>query len=516
MDLDDLTRVLAASASRAGGAIEISDLVYDVERVSAGALFFCVPGSRFDGHDFAERAVAAGAAALVVERPLELDVPQLLVDDARMSMAVAADAFFGEPTRELDVAGVTGTNGKSTTTFLLRSILAAAGRAPGLVGTVEWMVGGKRLPAPHTTPEAIDLQRLFREMLAAGDRSVAVEASSHGSTLHRLDRVRFDALVFTNLSQDHLDLHGTMEEYYQSKRRLFVGAQPPPAAVNIGDEHGRRLAVELAEGRRAPLVTFGLTDAAEVRPEELVLGTSGSRFRAAGIEIETPLRGRFNVENVLGAIAAAILLDVDDDEIAEGVRSLSGVPGRFEAVDEGQPFGVIVDYAHTPDSLDVVLQAARELGEGRLICVFGAGGDRDRGKRPVMGAVAVQRADRVIVTSDNPRSEEPLAIIQDVLQGAGTGVEIDPDRRTAIRSAVAAAGPGDVVVIAGKGHEQGQETAGVVEPFDDRAVAREALHEAGFTLDGGAHRCQACRRTGHSGRPAGGARDLALRPRGES
>jgi UDP-N-acetylmuramoyl-L-alanyl-D-glutamate--2,6-diaminopimelate ligase len=479
VNLDDLTRVLAASETGANGAIEIADLAYDTGRVGPGAVFFCVPGARADGHDFAGRAVAAGAIALVVERPLELDVPQLLVDDARASMAVAADAFFGEPTRALEVAGVTGTNGKTTSAFLLRSVLRAAGRSAGLVGTVEWVVGGVTRPAPHTTPEAIDLQRLFREMLDAGDESVAVEASSHGSELRRLDRVRFDALVFTNLSQDHLDLHGTMEDYYQAKRRLFVGAQPPPAAVNVGDEHGRRLALELAEARRAPLVTFGITEGAEIRPEALAVGPHGSCFRAAGIEIETTLRGRFNVENVLGVVAAGILLDVDDDAIAEGVRTMRGVPGRFEGIDEGQPFAVIVDYAHTPASLDIVLQAARELAERRVICVFGAGGDRDRGKRPVMGAVAAQRADVVVVTSDNPRSEDPLAIIQDILQGAGMGVEIDPDRRSAIHRALALAGPGDVVVIAGKGHEQGQEAGGVVTPFDDRLVAREALRVAG-------------------------------------
>jgi UDP-N-acetylmuramoyl-L-alanyl-D-glutamate--2,6-diaminopimelate ligase len=316
-------------------------------------------------------------------------------------------------------------------------------------------------------------------MLDGGDRSVAVEASSHGSALHRLDRVRFDALVFTNLSQDHLDLHGTMEDYYQAKRRLFIGAQPPPAAVNVGDEHGRRLALELAECHRAPLVTFGLTEAAEVRPDGLVIDAAGSRFAAAGIAIETPLRGRFNVENVLGAVAAGLLLDLDEDAIAEGARRMAGVPGRFEAIDEGQPFAVIVDYAHTPDSLDIVLQAARGLGGGRVICVFGAGGDRDRGKRPLMGRIARERADLAIITSDNPRSEEPLAIIEDILQGAGTDVEIDPDRRSAIQRAIGVARANDVVVIAGKGHEQGQEAAGVVTPFDDRAVARDALRGIG-------------------------------------
>ncbi len=477
MDLDDLTRVLAASEITARGAVEIADLAYDASRVSPGAAFFCVPGTRADGHDFAPAALAAGAVALIVERPLEVEAPQLLVEDVRASMAVAADLFFGEPTRQLEVAAVTGTNGKTTTTFLLRSVLEAAGRAPGLVGTIDWVVGGRRRPAPHTTPEAIDLQRLFREMLDAGDRSVAVEASSHGSVLRRLDRVRFDSLVFTNLSQDHLDLHGTMENYFQAKRRLFTGAHAPPAAVNVGDEHGRRLALELAERHLAPLITFGISEAAEIRPERLVVATGGSRFVAAGIAIETPLRGRFNVENVLGVIAASILLDVDDDDIAAGIAAMSGVPGRFEAIDEGQPFSVVVDYAHTPDSLDILLQAARELGEGRVICVFGAGGDRDRGKRPIMGAVAAQRADVVIVTSDNPRTEDPLAIIQDVLQGAGTGVEIDPDRRSAIHRAIELAEPGDVVVVAGKGHEQGQDIGGTVAPFDDREVVREALTE---------------------------------------
>jgi UDP-N-acetylmuramoyl-L-alanyl-D-glutamate--2,6-diaminopimelate ligase len=274
-----------------------------------------------------------------------------------------------------------------------------------------------------------------------------------------------------------------MEDYFQAKRRLFTGAQPPPAAVNVGDDWGRRLAAELAGVHRAPLVTFGMDDAAEVRPEGLELSPGGSRFRAAGIEIETRLRGRFNVENVLGAVAAGLLLDLDEDAMATGIARMLDVSGRFEVVDEGQPFTVLVDYAHTPDSLETVLQAARELGGGQVIVVFGAGGDRDRGKRPLMGRVAAELADHVIVTSDNPRSEDPVAIIAEVLQGTGVEVEMDPDRRTAIERAVAVASEGDVVVIAGKGHEQGQEIGGVVHPFDDRAVAREALlalaHEKG-------------------------------------
>ena len=479
VELEALIRALAPSEVFGRRQVEILDLAYDARGVTPGAAFFCVPGERADGHDFAHEAVEQGAVTLVVERPLDVHATQLVVEDVRAAMPIAADVFFGEPTRELEVAGVTGTNGKTTTAFLLRSILEAAGCSPGLVGTVEWIVGGKSRAAPHTTPEAIDLQRLFREMLSRGDRSVAMEASSHGSEYHRLDRVRFQALVFTNLSQDHLDLHGTMEDYYAAKRRLFVGAQPPPAAVNVGDAFGRRLADELADTRRAPLVTFGLRSDAEVRPEQLEITPRGSRFRAAGIELETQLRGVFNVENVLGAVAAGLLLDLDDAAIAAGVQAMTGVPGRFEAIDEGQPFVVIVDYAHTPDSLDTVLQAARGLGEGRLIVVFGAGGDRDRGKRPLMGRIAAERADVAIVTSDNPRSEDPLAIIEDVLQGAGLAAEIDPDRRSAIRRAIRLAKPGDVVVIAGKGHEQGQEIGGVSHPFDDREVAREVLRAAG-------------------------------------
>ena len=481
VELEELIRALAPEEVVGRANVDILDLAYEGQAATLGSLFFCVPGARADGHDFAGTALENGAVAVVVERQLDVPVPQVVVADVRASMAVAADRFFGEPTKALEVAGVTGTNGKTTTAFLLRSILAAAGRRPGLVGTVEWIVGGERRPAPHTTPEAIDLQRLLREMLDAGDRSAAVEASSHGSAFRRLDRVRFDALVFTNLSQDHLDLHGSLEEYYEAKRRLFTGPQPPPAAVHVDDEWGRRLADELEAAHRAPLITFGLGSGAEVRADGLALGARGSRFRAAGIEIETRLRGTFNVENVLGAVAAGILLDVDEDAIVRGIADVEGVPGRFEAVDEGQPFTVIVDYAHTPNSLDNVLETARELGDGRVLVVFGAGGDRDRGKRPLMGRVARDRADLAIVTSDNPRSEDPLAIIQDVLQGTGMDVEIDPDRRSAIRRAIGLAAPGDVVVIAGKGHEQGQETAGVVAPFDDREVAREALRDAGFT-----------------------------------
>jgi UDP-N-acetylmuramoyl-L-alanyl-D-glutamate--2,6-diaminopimelate ligase len=476
-----LERLIAATSPTevVGGApVEVEDLVYDSRVVRPGALFFCVPGARVDGHTLAGEALEAGAVALVVERPLEASVPQLVVPDTRTAMALAADEFFERPTEELEVAGVTGTNGKTTSVFVLHSVLAAAGRRPGLLGTVESRIGGERRPAVRTTAEAIDLQRAFRAMLDAGDRSCAMEATSHGSELGRLLGVRFDVLVFTNLTQDHLDFHGTMERYFQAKQKLFTDAEPaPPAVVNVGDSYGSRLAGELRQ-RGGRLVTFGLVDDADVRADDLEVTASGIRFRTDGLELRSRLRGHFNVENLLGVVGAARVLDVPEDAIAEGIAAIAGVPGRFEAVDEGQPFTVLVDYAHTPDSLENVLRSARELAANRLICVFGCGGDRDRGKRPIMGRVAKELADVAIVTSDNPRSEDPQAIIAEIVDGTG-GFEIEPDRRAAIAQAVELAEAGDVVVIAGKGHEQGQETAGRTLPFDDRVVARDALRRLG-------------------------------------
>jgi UDP-N-acetylmuramoyl-L-alanyl-D-glutamate--2,6-diaminopimelate ligase len=440
--------------------VEIEDLAYDTRMVGPGALFFCVPGTRFDGHELAERAIEAGAAALVVEHPVASRVPQVVVADARVAMAAAAAAFFGRPTDKLEVVGVTGTNGKTTTAFLLHSILTAGGRKPGLLGTIESRVGGERRPSIRTTPEAIDLQRLFREMLDAGDRSCAMEATSHGSELKRLEHIRFAALVFTNLTQDHLDLHGTMDKYFEAKRRLFLEGRPL-AAINIGDAWGRRLA-----GDRPDALTYGFAEDALLRPEALD-------------DVDLKLRGRFNVENALGAMAGARLLGIDDEAIVQGLEALEGVPGRFETVDEGQPFTVVVDYAHTPDSLENVLVTARELDSARVICVFGCGGDRDREKRPIMGEIAARLADLAIVTSDNPRSEDPRAIIAEIVAGTGDELEIVPDRREAIARAIESAAPGDVVVIAGKGHEQGQQFRDRTVPFDDREVAREALRRLG-------------------------------------
>jgi UDP-N-acetylmuramoyl-L-alanyl-D-glutamate--2,6-diaminopimelate ligase len=424
--------------------VEVTDLAYDTRAVTPGALFFCIPGKAVDGHDLAAEAVARGAAALVVEHRLDLDVPQLVVPSVRAAMGPAAAGFFGRPSEMLEVAAVTGTNGKTTTAFLLHAILDAAGRRPALLTNIRRIVGGEERATGLNTPEAIDLQRLFREMLDAGDHSCAMEATSIGGAQGRLAATRFRVLVFTNLTQDHLDFHGTMDAYFDAKRALFE--QADAAVVNVDDEWGRRLAAELPGA----------------------VGFSGSDH----LDADLRLRGRFNRENAAGAAAAARVLGIGEDVISRGLESVPGVPGRFESVEAGQPFSVIVDYAHTPDSLENVLRAARELGPGRLTVVFGAGGDRDREKRPLMGNVAAERADRAIVTTDNPRSEDPEAIAAEV---AGGRLEIVVDRRQAIERALADAREGDVVVIAGKGADTEMEIAGRFVPFDDRVVAREVL-----------------------------------------
>jgi UDP-N-acetylmuramoyl-L-alanyl-D-glutamate--2,6-diaminopimelate ligase len=462
--------------------VEIASLAYDSRRVEPGALFFCVPGEHSDGHDHAAQAVRAGAVALVVERPLGQGVPEVTVESARAAMGPVAARFYGDPTAELQVVGVTGTNGKTTTAFLVRALLEASGSRCGLLGTVTSIVGGEQRPAQRTTPEAIDLQADFRAMLDGGEQACAMEVSSHALALGRTDGVRFAAAIFTNLTQDHLDFHGTMEEYFQAKRRLFVPTPPGVSVVNLDDPYGRRLAAELPEA-----VTFAVERDAQYRAHDVRVGHDGCRLRletpAGTRTLSLPLRGLFNVANALGALAAVHATGGALDSLVEALERGVRVPGRMEPVDEGQEYVVLVDYAHTPDSLENVLGTARELTGGRVICVFGAGGDRDKGKRALMGEVAARRADVVVVTSDNPRSEQPEAIIAQIVDGAAGArpvgapkIAVEPDRREAIHRAVAAARPGDVVLIAGKGHEQGQEFAeGRVVPFDDVAVAREAL-----------------------------------------
>jgi UDP-N-acetylmuramoyl-L-alanyl-D-glutamate--2,6-diaminopimelate ligase len=514
-----LDALIAADPAGEAAGVEITGLAYDSREVAPGDLFFCVSGFRSDGHAFAPEAVRAGAAALVVERPLGLGVPEVVVASARAAMAPAAARFYGEPARELRVVGVTGTNGKTTTAYLVQALLEAGGVQCGLLGTVKSVIGGEERQVARTTPEAIDLQEDLCAMLDGGDGACAIEVSSHALELGRADAIPFAAAIFTNLTQDHLDFHADMEEYFRAKRRLFVpasagdslgGAAEPPgvSVINIADPYGHRLAQEVAGA-----LTFAVEAPADYSATDVRCGFDGCRFTlstpAGAHEVSLPMPGRFNVANALGALAAVHALGVDLDVLVAALERGVRVPGRFEPVDAGQRFAVLVDYAHTPDSLENVLGSARDLLEpgaprfggaegerGRVICVFGAGGDRDRGKRPLMGEIAARLADVAIVTSDNPRSEDPERIIEEILDGvpagdgevgarasasgagrAGTAdLSALVDRAAAIGAAIEAARAGDVVVIAGKGHEQGQEFEGGRKlPFDDVAVARTAL-----------------------------------------
>jgi UDP-N-acetylmuramoyl-L-alanyl-D-glutamate--2,6-diaminopimelate ligase len=456
-------------AAPEAAATEITGPAYDNRRVEAGTLFFCVRGFTRDGHDFAGDAIARGAAALVVDHELGTGVPEVVVPDVRASMAPAAARFFGDPTARLRMAGVTGTNGKTTTCFLIRELLVAGGLQTGLLGTVTSFVGGEERPTERTTPEAIDLQCTFAEMLSGGDVACAMEVSSHALELARADAIHWDVAVFTNLSQDHLDFHPSMEAYFAAKWKLFE-AGPRVKVINIDDDYGRRLVADFPDA-----ITYSLSDA-----EDLEVDFTGSRFTFEGMRLSTPHPGSFNVMNALAAVHTARALGVPDEVIAATLPRAGRVPGRFEPVDEGQDFAVIVDYSHTPDALENVLRAARELADEWVICVFGCGGDRDRAKRPVMGRIAQEFADVPIVTSDNPRNEDPVAIIDEITAGMEEHeYDVMVDRREAIRQAISSASPGDVVVIAGKGHEQGQEfEGGRKEPFDDVTVAREVLRGA--------------------------------------
>jgi UDP-N-acetylmuramoyl-L-alanyl-D-glutamate--2,6-diaminopimelate ligase len=468
MELSDVVAQLAPT-----------DLVVNAYDAQSGTLFFCVRGFGVDGHEWAAEAVARGAIAVVTERRLDVEVAQIVVADTRAALATVADEFWGRPTETLPVVGVTGTSGKTTTAYLLHSILEAAGRRPGLHGTVETQIGSERTRSHAATPVVSYLQGIFRSMLDAGNLSCAIEVTSYDADLKRLDGIRFAALVFTNLGHDHLDQHLTMERYFAAKRRLFFEGDPP-AAVNLDDAHGRRLHAELRAAGRDQLLTFGLSTAADISPDELELSAEGARFCVGDLELRTRLLGEFNVENVLAAVAAARLLDVPDDAIAAGVLALDHVPGRMEPVDEGQPFAVFVDYAHKPEALEAVLLTARTLTDGRVVCVFGCGGDSYCGKRPMMGRIASSLADYVIVTTDNPRDEDPQAIVDEILEG-GVPDLVEPDRRRAIEHALEVARPGDVVVVAGRGHETRQKLAGGrTVSFNDRDVVRDVLRNSGW------------------------------------
>jgi UDP-N-acetylmuramoyl-L-alanyl-D-glutamate--2,6-diaminopimelate ligase len=436
-------------------------VAYDSRSVGPGALFCCVPGQQVDGHAFASDAVRAGAVALLVEQRLAIDVVQVQVPDARIAMAIAAAELWGHPSRRLQVIGVTGTNGKTTVAHLIGTILSSAGRPCPVLGT---------LTGARTTPEAPDLQAALSNFLDRGAAAVAMEVSSHALALHRVDELHFALAMFTNLSRDHLDFHGTEAAYFQAKARLFDPDLSARAVVNLDDPRGRLL----RDAALIPTVGYALADAADVQ-----LSPGGTQFRWRGAPMSVPLAGRHNLSNAIGAATAAAELGISVDAIARGLASVPRVPGRFERVEAGQPFRVVVDYAHTPDALARVLEAAREItpSPGRVILVFGCGGDRDPSKRAPMGRVASRLANLVVVTSDNPRHEEPGAIIAAVRAGLdpATPTIIEPDRRAAIADALREARDGDIVVIAGKGHETTQVIGDVELPFEDRTVASELL-----------------------------------------
>ncbi len=462
----------AAGAARLADLIpgapdaEVRSLAYDSRLVEAGALFFCVPGFEADGHDFADDAVARGAVALVVERPLGLDVPEVLVPDARAAMAPVASRFYGDPSADLEVVGITGTNGKTTTAYLLREMLAAAGRPCGMIGTVKTVVGAEERLGERTTPEAPELQRDLRGMADGGDRACAMEVSSVGLALHRVDAIHFSAAVLTNHTADHLDFHGSMDAYWAAKRSLFDRVEPERAVLNADDERGRALAAELAGA-----TTFGVAPDADVRALDVRLEADGARFTlsvgrgdgAQRVAVRTHLPGAYNVDNVLAAAATAHLLGAEVEVIAAAASAAAPPPGRLEPVDEGQPFTVVVDYAHSPDSVRRTLDLLREAADGRLIVVFGATGRRFAATRREMGALAGARSDLLIASSDHPHKADPESI-HDILRGAGDHAEAIEDRRDAIARAVARADRGDTVAILG----------GEL-PADDADAARSAL-----------------------------------------
>jgi UDP-N-acetylmuramoyl-L-alanyl-D-glutamate--2,6-diaminopimelate ligase len=452
----------------------VTGMSYDAAHVRPGDLFCCIPGARADGHDFAPRAADAGAAALLVERELPLPLPQARVARVRKAMGPVASAFFGRPSSSLRVAGVTGTNGKTTTTHLVEAIAAAAGSVAGVIGTIDAHVGDTKVKLARTTPESVDLQRLLYQMLDEGADVVAMEVASDGLAQGRVEGTTFHVAAFTNLTQDHLVTHGTMADYFEAKALLFDRRFTSRAVINVDDPWGRRLLQRTGD---LDVLTTSSHRPADVTGEIVSMDVTGIRARirtpSGAVDVTSSLVG---LDNLLTAAGISAHLGLGNDAVARGVAEVR-VTGRLDPVDEGQDFLVLVDYAHTPDALRYALGAARELASGRVIVVFGCGGDRDRGKRPQMGEIATREADLTVVTSDNPRSEDPDAIIDEIAAGAVGALEREPDRRRAIERAIASASRGDVVLIAGKGHETGQTFATGEVPFDDREVARQALRQ---------------------------------------
>ena len=466
----------------------VNGLEYDSRRVTQGTLFFAFPGSRTDGRRFAEDALARGAVAVASESeaPEDLASRWIPVEHGRQALALASRTFYGKPDERLGLTGVTGTNGKTTTGFLLDAVLRAAGGVTALIGTIEYHLAGRVLPAVNTTPESLDLARMFAELAAGGGTYATMEVSSHALALGRVYGLHFHTAVFTNLTRDHLDFHGTMDAYFAAKRMLFegAGAPPPPFAVlNRDDEYARQIPAD----SRTETLWYGLGPDANLRARRISSGSQGLRFEVhygkLRLALASPLIGKINVYNILAACGAGLSYGIAPETIVRGIADLRAVPGRFERVDEGQPFVVVVDYAHTDDALRNVIAVARGLNPKRVITVFGCGGDRDRAKRPLMGQAAAEASDLVVLTSDNPRSEDPLDIMNDALVGLrrkDVPHVVEPDRAAAIARALKEAHPGDIVILAGKGHETYQVLKDKTIAFDDRAVAREVLKGYGY------------------------------------
>jgi UDP-N-acetylmuramoyl-L-alanyl-D-glutamate--2,6-diaminopimelate ligase len=471
--------------------LTIEGLEYDSRRVQPGYLFFAFPGARTDGRQFANDALARGAAAVASESeaPEPLQGRWIRLEHGRQALSLAARNFYGRPDERLGLTGITGTNGKTTTGFLIDSVLRAAGHTTALIGTIEYHLAGRVLPAVNTTPESLDLVRIFDELLRAGGSHATMEVSSHALELGRVYGLRFHTAVFSNLTRDHLDFHGTMEAYFAAKQKLFEGAGGPPpefAVINRDDGYGRRLKLH----PKTKALFYGLGADSDLRARHISSGFQGLRFDVqfgkVRFAVESPLIGRINVYNILAACGTGLSYGIAPETIARGIAQLRAVPGRFERVDEGQPFVVAVDYAHTDDALRNVIAVARSLDPKRVITLFGCGGDRDRTKRPLMGQAAAEASDFVVLTSDNPRSEDPLTIMNDALVGVrrvDVPHIVEPDRATAIARALKEAREGDIVILAGKGHETYQVLKDKTIPFDDRAVAREVLKGYGYHKD---------------------------------
>lgn len=495
VQLEQLASLLLTSRIVGDKRTAVNGIQFNSRNVVPGDLFLCLPGHKVDGHDFAAQAVEQGAAALVTERLLDAAVPQLIVKNSRLAMAIIADYFFGQPSRKLKLIGVTGTNGKTTITYLLERIFADAGFKPGVIGTVEARYGATTLPMSGTTPEALDLQRYLAGMVADGTDYCVMEVSSHALDQGRVKGCRYRTAIFTNLTQDHLDYHVTMERYAAAKELLFsrlgncYSESPDERSYSVLNADDPASAA-FGEAAATEIVTYGVDNEADVKAADIRITARGTFFRAETFrgteEITLRMVGKYNVYNALAAISAGLIEGIPLEQMKQSLEALPGVPGRVESVDGGQSFAVIVDYAHTPDGLENVLKAVKQFAEGRIICVFGCGGDRDRTKRPIMGRIAARYADYVIATSDNPRSEDPESILADIEEGLAleeisqSRYQLLPDRRAAIQKAVEMASPDDVVLIAGKGHETYQIIGGETFDFDDREVAKEAIR--GLTL----------------------------------